>query len=137
MIDNEFGAAEHIDIGHQPLDISIAVDSPEYTALVSFDSGLVLLNGLNILSKIDLGYPVAAAVISPDGREAIVGGQDGKLHVYTISEGSSLKEEAVLEKHRGAVTVIRYSPDSTMFASGDANREAVVWDRETKQVTAV
>lgn len=137
MTDNEFGAAEHIDIGHQPLDISIAVDSPEYTALVSFDSGLVLLNGLNILSKIDLGYPVAAAVISPDGREAIVGGQDGKLHVYTISEGNSLKEEAVLEKHRGAVTVIRYSPDSTMFASGDANREAVVWDRETKQVTAV
>lgn len=94
-----------------------------------------MLNGLNILSKIDLDFAVAASVISPDGREAIVGGQDGKLHMYSVSGDNTFKEEAVLEKHRGAVTVIRYSPDSTMFASGDANREAVVWDRETKQVT--
>ncbi|KAL0693238.1 hypothetical protein Bca4012_060418 [Brassica carinata] len=134
LTDNGFGDADHVDIGHQPLDISIAIDSPEYTALVSFESGVVLLNGLSILSKIDLGYVVAASVISPDGKEAIVGGQDGKLHMYSVSEDNSLKEEAVLEKHRGAVTVIRYSPDLTMFASGDANREAVVWDRETKQV---
>ncbi|CAN8266966.1 unnamed protein product [Cochlearia groenlandica] len=136
LTNNEFGAADHVDIGHQPLDISIAhaVDSPEYTALVSFESGVVLLNGLNIVSKIDLGFAVAASVISPDGREAIVGGQDGKLHMYSVSEDNTLKEVTVLEKHRGAVTVIRYSPDSTMFASGDANREAVVWDRDTKQV---
>ncbi|XP_010553944.1 PREDICTED: actin-interacting protein 1-1 [Tarenaya hassleriana] len=132
--DGEFGDADHIDIGHQPLDVSIAVDSPESTVLVSYDSGVVLLKGhIEILSKIELGFPVAASAISPDGREAIVGGQDGKLHVYSVS-GDSLKEEAVLEKHRGAITVIRYSPDLTMFTSGDANREAVVWDRETKQV---
>ncbi|KAL0644976.1 hypothetical protein Bca4012_043267 [Brassica carinata] len=134
LTDNGFGAADHVDIGNQPLDISIAVDTPEYTTLVSFESGVVLLNGLSILSKIDLGFVVAASVISPDGKEAIVGGQDGKIHMYSVSEDNSLKEEAVLEKHRGAVTVIRYSPDLTMFASGDANREAVVWDRETKQV---
>lgn len=137
LTDNGFGDADHVDIGHQPLDISIAIDSPEYTTLVSFESGVVLLNGLNILSKIDLGFVVSASVISPNGREAIVGGQDGKLHMYSVSEDNSLKEETVLEKHRGAVTVIRYSPDLTMFASGDANREAVVWDRETKQVTTI
>lgn len=137
LTDNGFGAADHVDIGNQPLDISIAVDTPEYTTLVSFESGVVLLNGLSILSKIDLGFVVAASVISPDGKEAIVGGQDGKIHMYSVSEENSLKEEAVLEKHRGAVTVIRYSPDFTMFASGDANREAVVWDRETKQVTTI
>lgn len=96
-----------------------------------------MLSGLNVLSKIDLGFVVAASVISPDGREAIVGGQDGKLHIYSVSGDNSLKEEAVLEKHRGALTEIRYSPDLTMFASGDANREAVVWDRETKQVTCL
>ncbi|KAL9262029.1 Actin-interacting protein 1-2-like protein, partial [Drosera capensis] len=32
------------------------------------------------------------------------------------------------------ITVIRYSPDVSMFASGDANREAVVWDRSSREV---
>ncbi|EOY21234.1 Transducin family protein / WD-40 repeat family protein isoform 2 [Theobroma cacao] len=48
--------------------------------------------------------------------------------------GDTLKEEAVLEKHRGALTVIRYSPDFSLFASGDANREAIVWDRVSREV---
>ncbi|KAA3476027.1 66 kDa stress protein [Gossypium australe] len=73
------------------------------------------------------------SLVAPDGSEAIVGGQDGKLHVFCIV-GDTLKEEAVLEKHRGAITVIRYSPDFSMFASGDANREAIVWDRVSREV---
>ena len=76
---------------------------------------------------------MTACVIAQDGSEAIVGGQDGKLHVFSIN-GDTLTEEAILEKHRGAITVIRYSPDFSMFASGDANREAVVWDRISREV---
>ena len=59
--------------------------------------------------------------------------QDGKLRIYSIS-GDTLTEEAVLEKHRGAITSIHYSPDVSMFASADANREAVAWDRATREV---
>lgn len=76
---------------------------------------------------------MTASVIAPDGSEAIVGGQDGKLHIYSVS-GDSLTEEATLEKHRGPISVIRYSPDFSMFASADLNREAVVWDRTSKEV---
>lgn len=72
--------------------------------------------------------------MSPDGDEAIVGGQDGKLHIYSVS-GDTVTEQCVLEKHRGAITVIRYSPDFSMFASADLNREAVVWDRGSKEVS--
>jgi WD40 repeat protein len=85
------------------------------------------------VSTINLGFTVSASVVSPDGSEAIIGGQDGKLHIYSIS-GDTLVEEAVLEKHRGAISVIRYSPDFSMFASGDVNREAVVWDRASRDV---
>lgn len=129
---DECGPAEHVDVGSQPKDLSVALDAPE-VVLVATDSGAVLLNGLKVLSSIDLGFTVTASAISPDGTEAILGGQDGKLHIYSVS-GDTLTEEAVLEKHRGAITVIRYSPDVSMFASGDANREAVVWDRSTKEV---
>ncbi|KAK8483394.1 hypothetical protein V6N13_090491 [Hibiscus sabdariffa] len=124
--------AEHIDVGSQPKDLSQAINSPEL-ALVSTDTGVLLLKDLKVFSSINLGFAVTASVIAPDGSEAIVGGQDGKLHIYSVS-GESLTKEATLEKHRGPISVIRYSPDFSMFASGDLNREAVVWDRASKEV---
>ncbi|KAK7320159.1 hypothetical protein RJT34_04893 [Clitoria ternatea] len=129
---DQCGDAEAIDIGNQPKDLSVALLSPEL-ALISIDSGVVMLRGTKIVSTINLGFIVSASVISPDGSEAIIGGQDGKLHIYSIS-GDTLVEEAVLEKHRGAISAIRYSPDISMFASGDVNREAVVWDRPSREV---
>lgn len=126
------GEAVHVDVGSQPKDLSLAVKFPE-VALVSTDSGLAILRGSKLASSIKVTYVVTASTISPDGAEAIVGGQDGKLRIYSITE-DVLTEESVLEKHRGAITVIRYSPDASMFASADANREAVVWDRMTREV---
>lgn len=101
--------------------------------LVAIATGVVLLEGTKVLSTVDLGFSATACTISPDGSEAVVGGEDGKLHIYSIS-GNSFKEEAVLDKHRGAITVVRYSPDVSMIASGDVNREAVVWDRASREV---
>lgn len=113
--------------------MTLASLSPEL-ALVAVDSGVVLLRGSNVVSTINLGFTVTASVLAPDGSEAIIGGQDGKLHIYSI-DGDLLTEEATLEKHRGAISVIRYSPDLSMFASGDLNREAIVWDRASREVT--
>lgn len=129
---DQCGNAESVDVGSQPKDLNLAVQTPEF-ALVSTDSGVIMLRGLQVVSTIKLGYTATASTISPDGSEVIVGGQDGKLHIYSI-DGDTLKEEAVLEKHRGAITVIRYSPDASMFASADANREAVVWERASREV---
>ncbi|XP_048230804.1 actin-interacting protein 1-2 [Ricinus communis] len=131
---NEDGsrAEENVDIGSEPNDLSLAIDSPGL-ALVSTESGVALLNGLKVVSNTTLAYTVTASVISPDGSEAIVGGQDGKLHIYSVS-GETLSKVAVLEKHRGAISVIGYSPDLSMFASADRNREAVVWDRASKEI---
>ncbi|GER38618.1 WD-repeat protein [Striga asiatica] len=129
---DQCGEGECIDIGNPPKDVSLALLSPNI-ALVSTDNGVIILDGGKVVSTIDLGFPVAACAIAPNGKEAIVGGQDGKLHVYSIT-GDTLKEEAVLEKHRGAITVIRYSPDVSMFASADANREAVVWDAASREI---
>lgn len=113
--------------------MSLALLSPEL-ALVAIDTGVTILRGTKVVSTIDLGFTVTACVIAPDGDEAIVGGQDGKLHVYSVT-GDTLHEQAVLEKHRGPITVICYSPDVSMIASADTNREAVVWDRASREVT--
>lgn len=130
--EDNFGPAEHVDVGSQPKDLSLALTSPQL-ALIAIESGVVLLDGSKIVSTIKLGFIVTAATISPDASEAIVGGQDGKLRIYSVS-GDTFTEQCVLEKHRGAISVIRYSPDVSMFASGDLNREAVVWDRTSREV---
>lgn len=132
MDGDQYGDADAIDIGSQPKDLSLALRCPEL-ALITIDSGVVVLRGTKVVSTVNLGFTVTASAVAPDGNEAIIGAQDGKLHIYSIA-GDTLTEDAVLEKHRGAVTVIRYSPDVSMVASGDANREAIVWDRASQEV---
>lgn len=132
LLGDQCGDAESVDIANQPKDLSLALLSPDL-ALVSYETGVTLLRGTKVVSTIDLGFTVTACAIAPNGNEAVVGGQDGKLHVYSVL-GDTLKEEAVLEKHRGPITVIQYSPDVSMFASADSNREATVWDRVSHEV---
>ncbi|CAL5209921.1 unnamed protein product [Lathyrus oleraceus] len=127
-----FGPAEEVDVGSQAKDLCLALNSPNL-ALIAIESGVVFLDGSKIVTTVNLGFVVSACTISPDGSEAIVGGQDGKLHIYSIS-GDTLTEQTVLEKHRGAISAIKYSPDVSMFASADLNREAVVWDCVSREV---
>jgi WD40 repeat protein len=115
--------------------LNLAVQKPEF-ALVTTDSGIVLLHNSKVISTTKVNYTITSSSVSPDGTEAVVGAQDGKLRIYSIS-GDTLTEEAVLEKHRGAITSIHYSPDASMFASADANREAVAWDRSSREVLSV
>ncbi|KAM3346128.1 hypothetical protein ACQJBY_020583 [Aegilops geniculata] len=129
---DQCGDAESADVGGQPNALNIALQQPEF-ALVTTDSAIVLLNKSNVTSTTKVSYTITSSAVSPDGTEAIVGAQDGKLRIYSIS-GDTVTEEAVLEKHRGPITTIHYSPDVSMFCSADSNREAVAWDRATREV---
>lgn len=115
--------------------MNLALQKPEF-ALITTDSGIVLLHNSKVISTTKVNYTITSSSVSPDGTEAVVGAQDGKLRIYSIS-GDTLTEEALLEKHRGAITSIHYSPDVSMFASADSNREAVVWDRASREVLSL
>jgi WD40 repeat protein len=129
---DQCGDAESVDVGGQPNALNLAIQKPEF-ALVTTDSGIVLLHKSTVISTTKVNYTITSSAVSPDGTEAIVGAQDGKLRIYSIN-GDTVTEEALIEKHRGAITCIHYSPDVSMFASADANREAVVWDRATREI---
>ena len=127
-----YGDAEVIDLKSQPKDLDVALRSPELL-IITTEIGVILLRGSQVVPINNLGFTPTAAGISPDGTEAVIGSQDGKLYIFSI-KGDTLAQERVLEKHRGAITSIRFSPDGSMIASGDANREAVVWDTITHEV---
>ncbi|GJN37607.1 hypothetical protein PR202_gb26581 [Eleusine coracana subsp. coracana] len=129
---DQCGDAESVDVGGQANALNLAIQKFEF-ALVTTDSGIVLLQNSKVISTTKVNYTITSSSVSPDGSEAVVGAQDGKLRIYSIN-GDTVTEEAVLEKHRGAITSIHYSPDVSMFASADANREAVVWDRANREV---
>lgn len=129
------GDANSIDISSQPKDLSLALLSPEI-ALSTTDSGVLMLRGAKVVSTINHGFDVTASVVALDGSEAIIGGPDGKLHIYSIT-GDIFVGEAVLEKHQGAVSFIRYSPLVSMFASGNLNREAIVQHCVSREVFGI
>lgn len=126
--------AETVDLGLLPRDLDVASKCPEL-AIVPVEKSVILLRQGAIVSSIDVDYSATAAALSPHGEEAVVGGQNGKLYVYSV-KGDTLTQGVVLEKHRGEISSVRYSPDGTMIASGDLNREAVVWDRITWEVSS-
>ncbi|CAI5513512.1 unnamed protein product [Closterium sp. Naga37s-1] len=121
-----------IALGAHPKDISIAAHDPDL-ALLTTASGLTLLRSSKLLSSITPAFTPTAAALSPDGKEAAVGGEDGAVRVFSVN-GDTMEEVAKLERHRGPITAVRYSPDGSMLATGDQNREAVVWDTATREV---
>ncbi|KAL6960451.1 Actin-interacting protein 1-2 [Sarracenia purpurea var. burkii] len=96
LLEDQCGDADSIDIGNQPKDLSLAILSPELT-LVSIKSGVVFINGTKVVSTTNLGLAVAVCEIAPEGSEAIVGGQDGKLRVFSTN-GDTLTEETGYKK---------------------------------------
>lgn len=128
----QYSSEPPVSLPGQPCDLSVAEANPEIM-LVPTANGIVLFRGRVAVSTMPVTYELSAAALSPDGTEAAVGGTDGKLRVYSV-RGDTLAEEAVLEKHRGPITVVRYSPDGTLIASGDQKPEAVVWDRASREV---
>lgn len=129
---DDYRDAEVIDLKSQPKDMDVALRVPELVILTT-EAGVILLRGSIVVSTNKLGFTATASAISPDGTEAVIGSQDGKIYIYSL-KGDTLFQESVLEKHRGAITTIRFSPDGSMFASGDANREVVVWDRVSHEI---
>ncbi|KAL2643049.1 hypothetical protein R1flu_010636 [Riccia fluitans] len=124
------GELVSLDLGAQPVSLHAINASQGEIALVVTDNELFILEGSKILSKTQTDYTAKAGALSSNGSEAVIGGEDGKVRIYSI-EGDTLVEQKVLEKHRGAITVVQFSPDDSMVASGDQNREAVVWSRES------
>ena len=127
--------------GTDTFDNSIGVDAP----VVDVDSAagvkvaasiksVFLIKGGNT-SQVAAAYGPSSVAISPDGNEVAVGGEDNKIHIYSVA-GNNLNPTKVLEQHRGGVTAVKYSPDGRHIASGSKDRNVYVWDRATGNVVA-
>ena len=63
--------------------------------------------------------------LSPDGRIAALGREDGKIELLEVETGKRL---GFLEGHSNRVRTLSFSPDGNTLASGGSDRASMVWD---------
>ncbi|KAK3253192.1 hypothetical protein CYMTET_37542 [Cymbomonas tetramitiformis] len=132
----EFGA-DAVALAGCPSGMDLAADG-ELT-IFSTNKGLQLMKGPKVLSTTAITFSATSAAISPDGKTVAVGAEDHKVYMYNV-DGDALVASGTLEKHRGIVSGVKFSPDNSMLASTDYNREVIVWDavkQEAKMTQAV
>jgi WD repeat-containing protein 1 (actin-interacting protein 1) len=81
------------------------------------------------VSSLPISYEASSVSINADTRDVAVGGDDNKIHIYTLNGNSQLELKLELE-HLGAITDCVYSPDNKYFVACDSNRKVVLYGVE-------
>jgi WD40 repeat protein len=102
-----------------------------YTVAATINN-VFLIKGGAVVDTVAQAAKANCAAISVDETEVLVGGEGKAIQVFKIANNKLVAGD-VLDYHRGAVTCIRYSHSGKHFASGDGNRELVIWDSKTKK----
>ncbi|MDR3633581.1 MAG: WD40 repeat domain-containing protein, partial [Isosphaeraceae bacterium] len=77
--------------------------------------------------------PVLAVAVSPDGRQAVTGGDDASIRLWSLDDARSLR---VLQGHAGRVNALAWSGDGRHLLSGAADGVLRLWDVDSGQVLA-
>ncbi|KAK8587166.1 hypothetical protein V6N12_021676 [Hibiscus sabdariffa] len=121
---DQFGDGDSVDIGSQPKDLSLALLSPEL-ALVTTDSGVVMLRGTKVVSTINLGFAVTASVVAPDGSEAIIDANREAIVWDRVSREVKLRN---MLYHTARINCLAWSPNSRMVATGSLDTCVIIYE---------
>ena len=71
---------------------------------------------------------LTSAVLSPDGRKMVSGGQDHTARLWDVATGRPIGPPM---RHQHIVASVAFSPDSRRVLTGSHDQTARVWDAET------
>lgn len=84
--------------------------------------------------------------ICSDNEHVATGGIDGVVKIWSLSsmlaccknseKTSSSKALATMNRHSGAVTVVKFSPDGKYLATGSDDRIILIWEKEGRSQAA-
>eukprot|EP00005_Dracoamoeba_jomungandri_P003105 CAMPEP_0174260676 /NCGR_PEP_ID=MMETSP0439-20130205/10241_1 /TAXON_ID=0 /ORGANISM="Stereomyxa ramosa, Strain Chinc5" /LENGTH=666 /DNA_ID=CAMNT_0015344971 /DNA_START=29 /DNA_END=2029 /DNA_ORIENTATION=+ len=118
-------------IGSKPYDLAVT-SRGGVCASGTFEKEIVMMQNGNVVGRTSVTYTPLSLAFSPCCSELAVGGDDNKVHIYSVS-GSTLGTEAhTLTNHRAPVTAVAYSDDGNFFASGDKTRYIKLWNAQDK-----
>eukprot|EP01100_Stratorugosa_tubuloviscum_P012804 TRINITY_DN617_c3_g1_i1.p1 TRINITY_DN617_c3_g1~~TRINITY_DN617_c3_g1_i1.p1 ORF type:complete len:641 (-),score=345.32 TRINITY_DN617_c3_g1_i1:30-1826(-) len=111
----------------------IAVGQTARLSVAVTNKSINLIRDNAIVTKLEVSYVPRSAAISKNENEVAVGAEDSGVYIFSLN-GNTLTQTHKLDKNRGPVTSIAYSPDGNFLATADKNREIIVFDSTTKQV---
>ena len=80
--------------------------------------------------KETLSFETKCFEVNEDLGEILIGDKKGKLHIL----GMDFKEKEKKDIHYGEYQVIKLSPDGKLIASGDNQRQILIYESDTKKV---
>ncbi len=86
-----------------------------------------LLDGASLVLSVP-GMDFLTLRLSPDGRQAAVGSDQGAVQLFDVATG---RPGPVLRGHAGAVESLEYSPDGRQLGSGARDGTIRLWDPAT------
>lgn len=78
------------------------------------------------VSSLPINYEASSVSVNATTRDVAVGGDDNKIHIYTLNGNAQLELKTELE-HLGAITDCAYSPDNKYLVACDSNRKVVLY----------
>lgn len=103
-------------------------------------SGVVVVaapTGVDIIKSgskqhVPTSYSPSSTAISADGTLVAIGAEDGKVHLYNLSDDSKLTESTVFTNNRSAVTALAFDPQLSLLAAGESTGKIQVYDLAAK-----
>lgn len=88
---------------------------------------LTIVQDKSIVFVLPIKYEANCISINADTREVAIGGDDQKIHIYTLTGDNTLQLKLELN-HLGAVTDCTYSPNHKYLVASDSHRKVTVYD---------
>jgi WD40 repeat protein len=76
----------------------------------------------------DRAGPIRAVAVSPEGRLAAAGADNGTVDLWDIADRDRPRRLAVLTGHLDSIWATRFSPDGRVLVTGSADQTAILWD---------
>lgn len=104
-------------------------------AIVGCQRDITVVQDNKKLFSVPIKYEASSVSINPETLDVAVGGDDNKVHVYTLA-GNQLNLKVELD-HLGAITDVAYSPDNKYLVACDSNRKVILYTTEEYKVSDV
>jgi WD40 repeat protein len=110
--------------------VPLAVAAHKDVAIVTTIKDVQVVKGGKKEQTVQVEFKPTAVAISTNGSEVAIGGDDCKVHLFSLS-GCTLTPKKTLEYNRGQITDLAYSPDGKYLAVADTDRKVLVYDAAT------
>jgi len=115
-------------LGGMPTGVATSATNPQLAVVSLSQNKILVLRGSNVVHTAALKFKPNCIALSHDDTEVAVGGDDKKVHVFSLA-GDALTEKKVLSEHRDDIIAIAYSPNGRLLASSDIGRFLYIRDR--------